>query len=457
MSISIKTANKNKFLDIYDNDDYMRITDYCLLDKKIIVNKDENTITFGDRNNRIKITSIEEMKKCFEELIEVSLSILCKNSVEYIGFDAFQTRRGFGMIDYKISIEERKLVVEQLVFDILYDKYKKESVMMSCSEYAIYMGNLLADGGISLASVDAIRKSVQRSMEQHYEMMKYSDLKEELMEMGVDPDQYVSYYNPVISDNINRRKPKFIWDQLYYNHRMITYRQYRRKLTQKNRNYSYERIVEDFKEYDSFLKKLLPVENESVKKFFEKSMDYYHLETYKRIDFLFYLEEFMSKVGITKMDEVRFLIKRFHPKVLVPYLKEDKLDFTEKINYYRPLLMLEKMLLNKIEKNNYEDDLRKIGIQLFKCQIIRAKAYELFKYHAEYISSDYKEIKEYIKKAYNMRSYNNDRKKWENLNWKDIEREEKKELKRHIKNFISINDILFWESSKRKISVPEEK
>ena len=41
----------------------MKITDYCLLDKEIIVNKDEGIVSLGKKKERKKIISIEELKE----------------------------------------------------------------------------------------------------------------------------------------------------------------------------------------------------------------------------------------------------------------------------------------------------------------------------------------------------------------------------------------------------------
>ena len=84
--------------------------------------------------------------------------------------------------------------------------------------------------------------------------------------------------------------------------------------------------------------------------------------------------------------------------------------------------------------------------------------YELFMYHNEYISSDYKDIKNFIQKCYNMRSYHESSEVWkiiESTDWKKMDAETKKQMKCIIQNFDQINGALFWKSLKREFDIPK--
>lgn len=236
---------------------------------------------------------------------------------------------------------------------------------------------------------------------------------------------------------------------------MIPYRQYRRQVKQ-NGNYNYETFINELKEYNTFVKKLLPVENESVEKYFRMSMDYYLLESYKRIDFNFKLVDVMDKIGMDEIQNGHFLVKRFHPKVLVLIETDNQLGFDYRVKYYRPLFMVEDKLQKQMQESPNDDG---YGIKLISYQIVRAKAYELFRYYYEYKSLDYSDIKQFILQHYNMYEYHDSNWIWktiEGTEWKKMDIDLKRQLKSVLKKFINVNSALFWESEDRKINLPKE-
>ena len=64
------------------------------------------------------------------------------------------------------------------------------------------------------------------------------------------------------------------------------------------------------------------------------SMDYYILESYKRIDFISKLISSLPQIKIDDINKDHFLVKRFHPMVLVPYVENGELCLATKHNYY---------------------------------------------------------------------------------------------------------------------------
>lgn len=439
------------------------ITDYVFLDKKIILVA-ENEIELGGSLTRNAVTSIAELKTTFEDYISKVTDILAQSA-----------------FDFSISKSEQKLLAEQLVFDILFDKYLKESQLMTRNGYSTYMGRKLYTDSIQrMACARAINENLRRGMEDHYNMMKYSALREQISMLGVDPDKYDEYYNPNLRENSKRKKPKFIWDYFYYNYGRnlkntvsdddthteskygrgtITSKQYRRQFTREGRNYSYEEIIEDLKNYHDFISKLLPVENESYEKYFCMSMDYYVLESYKRIDFIFKLIASLPQNEIMEINKNHFLIKRFHPLVLVPCVDiYGNLCYGTKHNYYKPLFIMEDELLKQIRNDN-TDDYSKYGIRLQKYQFIRAKTYELFKYHCAFSSNDYVEIKEFLQQSYNMRLYHESTELWKTITdeeWNKRDKKANQKVIKQIQQLLSINEALFWKSSDRIPNIPKE-
>lgn len=453
--VSYKTDSEGAFIDVFDTNDHMRITDYCLMKKEIFILSKKPRL--GDIKEKIKLSNMQELKIMAEVFINAAISILnsenaisTENSLDYYGSSKPLFSKKTWRMDFVINEREKQLLINQLVFDMLYDIYLNQSKKMSYNEYADMMSKVVEE------SRGTINKKLEASMKQYYQMIKYSQLKEELEMLGVNAEQYAEYYKMTYRRDRKNKRPKFVWDLLYYNRTMITYRQYRRKLTKEGRNYHYENIVGDLKDYSDFINKLLPVDNESVKLYFNKSMDYFSLESYKRIDFMLKLAVNIPKMGITNIEDIAFLVKRFHPQVMVPYEENNNIKFGNKCKYYKPLFMIEDILHKQMCEGKC--DISDIGIKLQKYQIIRAKAYEMAKYHLKLELMDYKNIKEFLLQSFNMRSYHESNEVWniiKSKEWKKMDSGERKYVREIIRRFIAINKILFAPSDKRKINITE--
>ena len=467
-NIGIKTF-EDKFFDLFDKD-FCRapFTDYYYLNREIIIASDEGEnirIELGENKNKKKITSIDELRSNLNGVVTAVLQIYnempifqmvvlnddiitmlsenpqnpLENSedetivgyVEKYGqslFSLVATSLYFDFNDINIDLLE-----DQLIFDILFDKYLAESDRMTRGQYSQYMSELLR--GSKFADADQIYKKVERAMKDHYNMMKYSQLREELEQLGINFAKYEEHYKA-------KKKPKFIWDYFYYNRSMITYRQYRRQL-KRDGNYLTKDFVKDIGEYDEFVKKVLSEkaisETGEPQKYFNRSMDYYYLESYKRIDYILKLINSIPEIELMKINIGNFLVKRFPFPVLVPYEKNNELRYNiGHYKYYRPLFYVEEELRDQAQsdgKFNYSF----YADSLYKYYLVRAKAYELFKYHAEYISSDYNEINEFIRHHYNIRTYHDsDKIKAMTQGWE--------QTMMTTRNFIIISNALFWES-----------
>lgn len=471
--IPIETGKDGQVLDFVWTTNHALITDYYRLDEKIIAENDSVVKTAG-RQNRMEIASIKELKSALAKFVTESKKILQRYTLS----DFSNPYTIFGFSDLTES-----LLVEQLVFDILFDKYRKESPLMTCNGYSNYMSRKLYTDKIQrMACARAINENIRRGMKSYYNMMKYSLLRDQIKSLGADPSKYYEYHHPPRGDNSRKKKPQYLWDYFFYNfgrnlkkpvsddksnyetkygRGMITSRQYRRQLTRDSRNYPFEEIFQDLEVYHDFATKLLPVDNESHEKFFRMSMDYYILESYKRVDFIFKLIDALSSNEIAAIDRSHFLVKRLVPRVLVPFMQNGELHFGWKWKYYRPLLIIEDEILEEVAEIKeltsnalnymyYETVLRKY-------QYVRAKAYELFKYHCVFSSNDYVEIKKFLHDCYNMRAYHQSNTFWnlmQDAKRKGTDEETKDQVKERIRCFLSINDALFWKSPDRDYTIP---
>lgn len=65
----------------------------------------------------------------------------------------------------------------------------------------------------------------------------------------------------------------------------------------------------------------------------------------------------------------------------------------------------------------------------------------------------------FIEHCYNMREYHEKNEIWEIIEdkeWKDMDSDMKRQIKKLVQNFIKINDALFWEATDRKIDIPKD-
>ena len=179
---------------------------------------------------------------------------------------------------------------------------------------------------------------------------------------------------------------------------------------------------------------LLPVDGDTDYDYFVKTMDYYHLEIYKRLDFIYKLADSLDAVGLGDANEKQLLFRRFHPSVFWPTQNKDSdyLGYDDRVKYYKPLLFMEEQW----QRDNYPP--QTLSSIWETCNFIRAKAYELFIYNYQFNSDDYKSIRNFIVKYYNVPKYFNESKTWTTLVYP-----KKRERKNLIQLVLSINDSLF--------------
>lgn len=454
--IPITTGTDGRVLDFIGDTGQILITDYTQLNQRVFAESSAE-VKVSDEQQRVEVSSIKMLTQVLEEFVSAAMTILQRHT-QFVPTNPY-TRPDFSNL-------KKNLLIQQLVFDILFDKYVNESTLMTRNGYSSYMAKKLYPDDTGSSS-HAINEKLTRGMTIYHDMMAYSKLSEQIETLGVDPKKYAQYYTPRMNENSSKKKPKFIWDFLFYNFVIdLSSRQFRRQLTRENRNYPYEAIFTDLRSYKDFVTKLLPVEHESYEKYFRKSMDYYVLESYKRVDFIFKLIEALDPNEIAAIDKNHFLVNRFAPCVLVPFMKDGELHFTWKHKYYRPLLFIEDMLLKELSikkeqlKEAFPQETQAANnaceeyfeSQLKKYQHVRAKAYELFKYHCAFHSDPYEEIKEFLRECYDMRAYHQSNPFWELMQdtaWKKIDNETKRQIKDQMQHFLTISKSLFWKSPDR--------
>ena len=107
------TVNDGTFFDLIDKDGYCLITDYHALSRKIILSEGNVPPRLGEEKKRLRIDSIDGLKNVLDGYISAAQQI----------FERFYS------IDF--SDIDKNLLTEQLIFDLLFDKYRQESVEMT--------------------------------------------------------------------------------------------------------------------------------------------------------------------------------------------------------------------------------------------------------------------------------------------------------------------------------------
>ena len=409
------------------------IIDYGKINKELVVPASGGATTLGNIFEKGKIDNIRDLRKMLSAIVSnISNSII--DSGTYVG---------------KIEINDH--FISQLVFDILYDKYIGESPMLTlatyCKKYVSFEWDKKfnqEDDGYSKA-LHATLMMMSTQLKYEHETKQHASLRAESEMYGIAPSKYDDHL--LILKELNeerstdKKKSKAVWDYVYYNgnSKLITYKQFRRGF-QVGKHYRPDDFALGYEVYDGFVKKFMIALSDSCKSKFIKTMDFYHLEIYKRLDFIYKLAVRMQKEGLTNIPKAHPFVKRFHPQV--QYLQDNKGNIDSKaiVKYYRPFLFVEDVCPeSKIALAEQTEGLLSIHY------IIRSKAYEWFKYKFKFVSEDYVDMWEFINNHYNVLSYHDPKKQWFTT-----DRTKKREQVRRIKNAVDINKTLFGESEAKK-------
>lgn len=409
------------------------ITDYRLLQKGIVVADDGYYHTTEMKQKRC--TNIESLRTELQNLLTVAKEVSVR-------FNPTSQNANI-----TLNEPQKELLLDQLVFDVLVDKYLSEAEETTRYGYAKSMSDFHKEEYNKVQVAHRIDERLHRGMDNYLKRMQLPAQRDQLKQLGVDVESFDKYFTPIAKENSSKKKPIYVWDNLYFNFALeVTERQFARNFTREKRLYPYENTTKDLQEYLNFLDQLLPGENESPETYFVNLMRYYWLESYKRIDFIFQLIDVMPQLGKRKIDREHFIFKWFVADVMVSVEKDEGLQFNLIKKYYRPLLIIESDLQQQIQKglsgNNY-------GLLLSIYQYMRAKVLELFRYHFKFTSDDYREIKQFLFSSYNLLNYHNkNRRVWEAISKVDprqIGTDQNKWLRRIERACMEINnEAFFW-------------
>lgn len=449
----ITMNEKEEVFDFFPQSGHPMIMSYRKIDKDILPNKVKGKYDFSDTKKKKNLCSIKELKRGFDEILDAEERIINRYGRYNVGINLDNTILSNAQIieaPYQIDIpdEERELLINQLIFDILYDKYCKESPLMTLRQYSIYQSQYSWGGEQPDENlrIEAIRKCLSNALKKQTAVYNSPGLRDEIMELGVNPDVYFQYFNQLSASFSSgkrqaiQKRPKVIWDHIFYNAngKLITSKQFDRSFS-RNGNYSHSALMKMFDTYDGYINEVFMQPAADSKDYFLKSLDFYSLEIYKRIDFIYKLAVRLEGINASFITSQHILVKRFHPCVYDVINNNGLVKFGTRIEYYKPMLMLEELWQQKESYNApmYEDKWQKY-------YFIRAKIYELFKYHFQFVSDDYDDISNFINKHYNILQYHEPKKIWI-----QEDKKLKADRERRIIKALEINEALFGKSDKR--------
>ncbi len=444
---AVKVYNKH-FFDFTLKNGHMIIINYKLMNREIIVDFKNNELLLGGEKKKKEVNTISKLKQILDKYLSAILSIVNHKITYYDDYDEIISSPIYiKTLNFQINLqsEDRERLINQIVFDILFDKYLAECPQMTLQEYSRNQSFIFP---YNSDAVDSIRKCIGKATPRFINTMNNPFIRENIERLGFNPDKWFNYlgqkngfYTTQGAKQKKFKKPKIIWDYIFYNgtQELITSKQFLRSFN-KNNNYSYSAIVNLFNEYDKFVSNAFMQQPKNSEDYFIKSMEFYYLEIYKRIDFIYKLALRLENEPSIVIYKNHPLVKRFHPIVVCPIVDNNEhLNFIELHKYYRPMLMIEDLWQ---EQKLYNNPLYLYTLQNY--HLIRAKVYEIFNYHAKFISNDYNEISNFLKTHYNILCYHDSNKIW-------IQPDKKRKYERNarVKKALEINNALFEYSEKR--------
>lgn len=191
---------------------------------EIIVNPD-GEISLGDIKEKKEISSIHGLQETFTVLIADTLKIVNRSGTYNVGVDVSTSDYRIEPLPFCVDIckEDMELLVDQLVFDVLFDKYRKESPQLTLQQYSLTRsGERWGPVTDDKLIVDTVRKCVSAAAQRQADVFNIPALRSDLEKLGIDPDAYFRYITELstpFANGVEQKivtKPKTTWDYIYY-------------------------------------------------------------------------------------------------------------------------------------------------------------------------------------------------------------------------------------------------
>lgn len=360
------------------------------------------------------------------------------------------------------TLFDKDFLANQIIMDLLLDKYLAESEMMTVYAYAKKTANEMYGENDDSYQKESFRNSIKYNAtsgkKKYLELISQPEIQAELSQCGINSHKYQEFL-----DSKNLKLPEIMWKTFLWNKDNLIGKIYRRQLSRDEGNNTYWSIIEALQEYNKTVNKTFSTDNMSPEKYFKIAMEYYYHERYRQIDSSLTLANLFQKIGIVNIDSLNFLITRFIPQISTIWFNPSgTMGRLFKFRYYPPFWELNNMTLETLSEGHNEKDVLGASVYWYFFTILRAKTYELFKSHATLNLNNYIEIEEFLKNDFNVFQYREKNEAWERI--MKLEKPKSSGPKRSaplpdsstqqfINNFIHIIEMLFPPSSKRNSSI----
>lgn len=449
-------AENGHFFDLILEDEMSKVINYSYLDHELLISED-GELKLGSIKKKQEIKTINELHMKMKELVLFAKDVTHRSIWDKIADSTKEQERKQVLDDYfSIKDEDMQLLVNQLIFDVLFYNYMQEDFKNEmklpeyCDKYFFYnFGEKWVRATAAPCDFpsnketekDTAFHTIDRQAKRFIRIIEKKDLEDACAKIGFDTSDIKRFAT-------SRKRPKIIWDHFFFasNKDLVTSRQYRRNFTLERKE-DYLKRVSELNNYDKFVEKIMLERDggNTPEEYFRKSMDFYILETEYRIDFMYELAGILENQVVTKGNRIPFLLNGSHISTVYPYLQQDEngdtiLCFGQRLNTYLPITLIKKSCGRKLSDLLQESDYNPLWDD-YLIEIYRAKAYELFKYHYVYCFGNYEETSNFIREHYDILSYHQKSKMWKEIKKEKLTPAQKTRLK----NIQVINNSLFSE------------
>lgn len=214
-----------------------------------------------------------------------------------------------------------QILLNQLVFDVLFDYFIENSEKRKVNNAANFVANtifqkvkyddadtvsrykrILNTSSEDLWSFcDIVRKSMLAGQKAEKDRSETFRIMKNIESMGLSPAKYAEHLDVHKKLTYHQRKSLLQWIGYFINQRkpFVSSLQYRKQFKAEGNNISKEDFIDEMWMYNLFRELFNPQMQRNPKATFESTMVYYYIETYKRIDFMLYLlEKFQADESI---------------------------------------------------------------------------------------------------------------------------------------------------------------
>lgn len=437
--------------DSYDGERCL-FSNYSFLDKEIL---NISPLIYDDMK-KTNIYDINELRKIFDWIVDYSSEIIYKTEYISTGMTAdmymdehiYITPPNLKDTIYVNPIcgKDKQLLIDQLVFDILFEKYYDDQGEYTIEDYCYTICNEYPDlaeyydkdydysTSNSKQDLKTSINGMRQTIELHIKRLANTKDKIGIRTLGFDLDDYIaklklrsnSYKNVTSKNMVKSTFSRQFLDYVFFSYisfpnfeekktdtgrykkkMLILKRQREQTYGLEDKNRSYDDFIIDNKIYDDFIDTFTTGLNTDDEAYFQKTMQFYNLETEHRLEYLYNISVDLANHKFDKMeiDNYFCLSQRFTPHVSYPQIKDNKLIISSNKPIYKFMLLHDEYYQKQLFNN--KDFKMKISYMLNRR--IRAKSFEIFKYFYNFTSNDYKQISEFIKGNYNLLGYYNEK------------------------------------------------